>query len=132
MEPIPEFSIGVQPRCYEPLGVLPSANCGELAGWMRAGRGAFDVAYFCDAHHAATDVALPVSYVFRRLHLEAHIWIAEASRLTGAGQVEAVTRLERSLELAGAVMAVQQWRSTYGRFTRLPSPTNTNKLLGRG
>lgn len=132
MEAVPEFALALPPRCHEPVGTSPAANCGNLAGWMRPGRCAFDVGYFCDLHHQGTDVALPGSYVFRRLHLDAHIYIASASRLTGAGQLEAVARLERYLGAAGAVMEVQWLHSTYGRFTRSPSPVNGRKVLSGG
>lgn len=131
MGAIPEFSLALPPRCHEPLGVSLAASCGEIAGWMRLGRGTFDVAYFCDVHRQAADVALPGSFVFRRLHLAADIWIATASRLHGAAQLEAYARLERYLGMAGAVMEVQSVLSTYGRFTCQPSLRNAGRVLDR-
>lgn len=117
---VPQFSVAVPMRCHAPVGASPLDICGELATWLRPNSAAQVPAYFCDAHHDHADIALPGSYVFRRIHIEAVFLIASASRVPGAGQVEAIAKLERAVVAAGAVPDWLGVRSTIGRFTPRP------------
>lgn len=129
---VPTFTLPMGMRCHHPQGASPLQVCGAAAAWMRPGPLVLPPPYFCDVHRERGDVPLPESYIFRRVHVDATLLIASASRLSGPGQLEAIARLDQAL---GAIGVLPDWlgvRSTLGRYNAPQVTGGRRTVLVRG
>ena len=121
MPHMPEFAMGLRMRCHSPVGDSFGQVCGDFASWLRPNPLTEVPSYFCNAHSEPGDRYLPNSYIFRRVRIEAVLYIAAANRLSGAAELEALGRLETALGTVGGVPDWLGCRSTLGRYTARPA-----------
>lgn len=87
---------------------------------MRRGLTDQIVGYFCDRHCETGDVAIPESYLFRRVSIVAEISFAATTFDRGLAQAEALRALEAGVEGVGGTINLHTVTSQIGRY-RPPS-----------